>query len=727
MPVDFFEQPIKDSGQKSKKETSSTPILDNFSRDLTKLAKEGKLDPIIGRDKEVKRISQILSRKKKNNVLIVGDPGVGKTALLEKLAILISKEECPNNLLNKRVICLDLTAIVAGTKYRGQFEERIKGILIELQNNRDVIVFIDELHTMVGAGNASGSMDASNIFKPALARGELQCIGSTTFDDFKKYIEKDGALVRRFQKIILKEPTYQETIDILNMLKPTYEKYHKVIYNHNVIETIVLLSSKYITDRQFPDKAIDILDELGSEKKISAKIPESIEKLRIEIEKLREKKLEVVKNQKYELAIKLRDESKKLEEKIEEEKEKWINNREKDPITVEDVYAIVSDMTGIPIFKLDIEEKSNLLNLEKQLSDKVIGQDEAISTIAKAIRRNRVGIKGTNKPIGSFIFLGSTGVGKTYLAKCIAEILFGSPEKVIRIDMSEYMEKHNVSRLIGSPPGYVGYEEGGQLTEKVKNNPFSVILFDEIEKAHRDVYNMLLQILDEGRLTDSFGRYVNFSNTLIIMTSNVGSRKVSEFGKGMGFTLPGNEDQINKNKNSIILKELKKQFSPEFLNRIDSAIMFNPLGERQLKEIIKIEINGLSERLKEKGYDIHFDKSIHNKILEMNSEDNKDYGARPIKRNIQNLCEDFISDEILKDKLSKLLVHPEFQKLSEDKKQNMIESYISKSNSLAKAQMIAEMTKGMNEEQLRAKLRELKREGFLTREAYDTFRKYYYQ
>jgi len=650
--IDFFEEPPKQS-QKSKRPGSTTPILDNFSRDLTQLAIDGKLDPIIGRDKEVKRISQILSRKKKNNVLIVGDPGVGKTALLEKLAILISKEECPNNLLNKRVICLDLTAIVAGTKYRGQFEERIKGILIELQNNRDVIVFIDELHTMVGAGNASGSMDASNIFKPALARGELQCIGSTTFDDFKKYIEKDGALVRRFQKIILKEPTYQETIDILNMLKPTYEKYHKVIYNHNVIETIVLLSSKYITDRQFPDKAIDILDELGSEKKISAKIPESIEKLRIEIEKLREKKLEVVKNQKYELAIKLRDESKKLEEKIEEEKEKWINNREKDPITVEDVYAIVSDMTGIPIFKLDIEEKSNLLNLEKQLSDKVIGQDEAISTIAKAIRRNRVGIKGTNKPIGSFIFLGSTGVGKTYLAKCIAEILFGSPEKVIRIDMSEYMEKHNVSRLIGSPPGYVGYEEGGQLTEKVKNNPFSVILFDEIEKAHRDVYNMLLQILDEGRLTDSFGRYVNFSNTLIIMTSNVGSRKVSEFGKGMGFTLPGNEDQINKNKNSIILKELKKQFSPEFLNRIDSAIMFNPLGERQLKEIIKIEINGLSERLKEKGYDIHFDKSIHNKILEMNSEDNKDYGARPIKRNIQNLCEDFISDEILKDNITK--------------------------------------------------------------------------
>ena len=650
MPVDFFEQPIKDSGQKSKKETSSTPILDNFSRDLTKLAKEGKLDPIIGRDKEVKRISQILSRKKKNNVLIVGDPGVGKTALLEKLAILISKEECPNNLLNKRVICLDLTAIVAGTKYRGQFEERIKGILIELQNNRDVIVFIDELHTMVGAGNASGSMDASNIFKPALARGELQCIGSTTFDDFKKYIEKDGALVRRFQKIILKEPTYQETIDILNMLKPTYEKYHKVIYNHNVIETIVLLSSKYITDRQFPDKAIDILDELGSEKKISAKIPESIEKLRIEIEKLREKKLEVVKNQKYELAIKLRDESKKLEEKIEEEKEKWINNREKDPITVEDVYAIVSDMTGIPIFKLDIEEKSNLLNLEKQLSDKVIGQDEAISTIAKAIRRNRVGIKGTNKPIGSFIFLGSTGVGKTYLAKCIAEILFGSPEKVIRIDMSEYMEKHNVSRLIGSPPGYVGYEEGGQLTEKVKNNPFSVILFDEIEKAHRDVYNMLLQILDEGRLTDSFGRYVNFSNTLIIMTSNVGSRKVSEFGKGMGFTLPGKEDQINKNKNSIILKELKKQFSPEFLNRIDDVVIFNALSKEDIFKIIDIELRGLYKRVSEMGYKIEMTDEAKDFIAEKGFDPN--FGARPLKRALQKYLEDEMAEAILKTQVS---------------------------------------------------------------------------
>jgi ATP-dependent Clp protease ATP-binding subunit ClpC len=536
---------------------------------------------------------------------------------------------------------------VAGTKYRGQFEERIKGILIELQENNDVIIFIDELHTIVGAGNASGSMDASNIFKPALSRGEIQCIGSTTFDDFKKYIEKDGALVRRFQKIILKEPTFTETIEILNNLKPAYEDYHKVSYGKNVVETIVLLSSKFITDRQFPDKAIDILDELGSEKKISTKIPESIEKLREEIDLIRERKLAVVKTQKYELAVKLRDEERKLVKKLDDEKEKWTANKQnnKDPITIEDVYNIVSNMTGVPISKLDVQETENLLTLEKQLASKVIGQDDAISTISKAIRRNRVGIKGTNKPIGSFMFLGATGVGKTYLAKCIAEILFGSAENMIRIDMSEYMEKHNVSRLVGSPPGYVGYEEGGQLTEKIKNNPFSVILFDEIEKAHRDVYNMFLQILDEGHLTDSFGRKVNFTNTLIIMTSNIGSKKVSEFGKGLGFALPGG-DQLNDKKASIIMKELKKHFNPEFLNRLDGAVMFNPLGKEQIKQIISIEIHTLIDRLKEKNYFVEFDESVKNKIFELNSEE--EYGARPIKRIIQNLCEDFLSDEILK-------------------------------------------------------------------------------
>jgi ATP-dependent Clp protease ATP-binding subunit ClpC len=646
IPTDYFEEPPKQA-QKPKKGNTTTPILDNFSRDLTKLAEEGKIDPIIGRDKEVKRIAQILSRKKKNNAVIVGEPGCGKTALIEKLALLISKGECPSNLLDKRIVSLDLTSLVAGTKYRGQFEERIKGILVELQGNPDVIIFIDELHMMVGAGNASGSMDASNIFKPALARGELQCIGSTTFDDFKKYIEKDGALVRRFQKIILKEPTYNETIEILANLKSTYEDFHKVTYGDNVIEAIVLLASKYITDRQFPDKAIDILDELGSEKKISARIPESIEKLRAEIEEIKEKKLEVIKNQNYEIAAKLRDEGIKLTKKLENEKENWNANKQdnRDPINVDDVYNIVTNMTGVPIAKLDTQETESLLTLEKQLGSKVIGQDEAISTISRAIRRNRVGIKGNNKPIGSFMFLGSTGVGKTFLAKCMSELLFGSPDNVIRIDMSEYMEKHNVSRLIGSPPGYVGYDEGGQLTEKVKNNPFAVILFDEIEKAHRDVYNILLQIMDEGHLTDSFGRKINFTNTLIIMTSNIGSQKVMEYGNGIGFAMPSKDDKI-KARNSIIQKELKKHFNPEFLNRLDGSIMFNPLGEEQLKKIISIEIVSLVSRLNEKEYIIEFDQSVSDKIFELNSEE--DYGARPVKRIIQNLCEDFLSDEILR-------------------------------------------------------------------------------
>jgi len=647
MAVDFFEDGVKPN-QKSKRPNSATPILDNFSRDLIRLAEEGKIDPVVGRDVEVKRISQILSRKKKNNVVIVGDAGVGKSALVEKLALQIYKGNCPSNLLDKRLVSLDLTSLVAGTKYRGQFEERIKAILNELQENTNVIVFIDELHTMVGAGNASGAMDAANILKPALARGEIQCIGATTFDEFKKHIEKDGALVRRFQKIILKEPTQTETIEILQNLKSSYEDFHKVSFDENVIETIVMLSARFITDRQFPDKAIDIMDELGSNKKISKKIPEIIEDLKKKIDEVKEKKILVVKNQDYEKAAKLRDEERKIFKKLEDEKDKWtISQKEnKTPVSVEDVYDMVSDMTGVPISKLDSKETEKLLTLENILSSKVIGQDDAIKTISKSIRRNRVGIKDNNKPIGSFIFLGSTGVGKTYLAKSLAETIFGDPNKIIRVDMSEFMEKHNVSKLIGSPPGYVGYDEGGQLTEKVKNNPFSVILFDEIEKAHKDVFNILLQILDEGHLTDSFGRKVNFTNTLIIMTSNVGAKKVSEFGDGMGFSTSSKEKQKSEVKKSIIQKSLKQQFNPEFLNRIDDIIMFNPLDSDTIKVIIDIELKKLVNRLSEKNYKISFDKTVVNRIFELNSEE--EYGARPIKRIIQNLCEDFLSEEILK-------------------------------------------------------------------------------
>jgi ATP-dependent Clp protease ATP-binding subunit ClpC len=647
MSVDFFEDGPTTNPKKVKR-GSTTPILDNFSRDLVKMAEEGKIDPVVGRDKEIKRIAQILSRKKKNNAVIVGDAGVGKSALVEKLALMIYKGECPTSLLDKRVMSLDLTSLVAGTKYRGQFEERIKAILNELQESPNVIIFIDELHTMVGAGNASGSMDAANILKPALARGEIQCIGATTLDEFKKHIEKDAALVRRFQKVLLREPTQSETIEILKNLVPSYEEFHKVKYEEGVIDTIVKLSSRYITDRQFPDKAIDVLDELGSEKRVISRIPESIEKLKKEVDEIKEKKLLVVKNQNYEQAAKLRDQEKKVINKLEEEKNKWSEKQKdnKTPVSVDDVYNIVTDMTGVPITKLDSKETEKLLKLEETLSAKVIGQTEAITTISKSIRRNRVGIKDANKPIGSFIFIGSTGVGKTFLAKSIAEILFGDPEKIIRVDMSEFMEKHNVSKLIGSPPGYVGYDEGGQLTEKVKNNPFSVILFDEVEKAHKDVFNILLQILDEGHLTDSFGRKVNFTNTIIIMTSNVGAKRVSEFGAGVGFNTKGTDEQTYEVKKSMIQKSLKQQFNPEFLNRIDDIILFNSLTEDVLKKIINIEVGKLVNRLKDKNYKVSFDKTVISRIFELNVQE--EYGARPIKRIIQNLCEDFLSEEILK-------------------------------------------------------------------------------
>lgn len=649
MSVDYFEEGGGNTlNPKKTRKNSTTPILDNFSRDLIKLAEEGKIDPIIGRDKEVRRIAQILSRKKKNNAVIVGDAGVGKSALVEKLAIMIHRGDCPTNLIDKRLVSLDLTSLVAGTKYRGQFEERIKAILNELQEAPNVIVFIDELHTMVGAGNASGSMDAANIMKPALSRGEIQVIGATTFDEYKKSIEKDAALVRRFQKIILKEPTQSETVDILKNLQPSYESFHRVEYTDGVMETIVKLSARYITDRQFPDKAIDVMDELGSEKKISLKIPDSIEKLKKEVDEIKEKKLLVVKSQNYEEAAKLRDGERKITEKLENEKLKWAEKMKlnKTPISIDDVYEIVSNITGVPISKLDKKETEKLLKMEDILSSKVIGQNEAITSISKAIRRNRVGIKDANKPIGSFIFLGSTGVGKTYLAKSIAELLFDDPDKIIRVDMSEFMDRHNVSKLIGSPPGYVGYDEGGQLTEKIKNNPFSVILFDEIEKAHKDVFNLLLQILDEGHLTDSFGRKVNFTNTIVIMTSNVGAKKVSEFGGGVGFSTTGSDEQKYEVRKTMIQKSLKQQFNPEFLNRIDDIILFNSLNEETLKKIIGIEINKLSNRLIDKGYKISFDKTLIDRIFELNSQE--EYGARPLKRIIQNLIEDYLSEEILK-------------------------------------------------------------------------------
>lgn len=651
MPTTDFN--YEDSSKPKVKRTSSrTPILDTFSRDLNKLAREGKIDPVIGREVEIKRITQILSRKKKNNVVIVGEPGVGKSAIVEKLALSIVNNDCPIALANKRIVSLDLTALVAGTKYRGQFEERIRAILVELQDNPDVVLFIDELHTMIGAGNSSGSMDAANILKPALSRGELQCIGATTFDEYQKHIEKDGALVRRFQKLILTEPNKEETIKILKNIKKTYETYHKVKYSDDVIETIVTLTERYMPEKQNPDKSIDVMDELGSSKKVSVQIPEIIEKLNKEIDEISIRKLDGVKNQDYETAAKLRDEEKLLKDQLETEKSNWENFRKNNfiPVSIDDVYDMISSMTTVPIQKLGVDEIDKLINLEKTLNKKVIGQENAISIISKAIRRNRVGIKNQNKPIGTFMFLGSTGVGKTHIAKCIAEEIFGSKDNIIRIDMSEFMEKHNVSRLVGSPPGYVGHDEGGQLTEKVKNNPFSVILFDEVEKAHKDVFNILLQILDEGHVTDSFGKKVNFKNTLIILTSNVGAKKAVEFGGGVGFT--SSDDNNNEAvKSSIIQKSLKQQFNPEFLNRIDDIIMFNSLNVDTLKIITKNELNKLKERLLENGYKINFDDTIVDEIINRNN--NLEYGARPIMRIIQNLCEDFISDEILLGKIKK--------------------------------------------------------------------------
>ena len=631
--------------QKSKRKTGGTPVLDNFSKDLIKMASEGKLDPVIGREMEINRIAQILSRRKKNNPIIIGEPGCGKTAIVEGLAMKIFSGECPRNLKDKRIVLLDLTSIVAGTKYRGQFEERMKVIIEELSENPDIIIFIDEIHTLVGAGNSSGSMDGSNIFKPALARGEIQCIGATRLDEYRKNIEKDGALERRFQKVVVDSPGKEETLKIITNVKDKYEEYHKVTYSPEVLEMCVNLADRYITDREFPDKAFDIMDEVGARSQVEVKVPESIEILRQKAKELQQQKINVVKSQQFEEAAAIRDKEKKLLERLELEKRKFeeeqaANRKEIDP---ELVLTVVSSMTKIPVNKLSTDDKTSLVGLETSLKQDVIGQEEAVSKIAKAIRRNRLGIKDPNKPIGSFIFLGSTGVGKTHLAKQLAKQIFGSVDNLIRVDMSEYQEKHTISRLIGSPPGYVGYEEGGQLTEQVKNKPYSVILFDEVEKANKEIFHTLLQMLDEGHLTDSLGRKINFKNCLIIMTSNIGVKKLQDFGTGIGFS--SNSYSNEEQKKELLKKEMKNYFSPEFINRIDDTIVFNSLTEESIKQIVNIELTKLMKRLGELKLIFKFDDKLVSHISKVGFDDT--YGARPIKRAIQDQVEDLISEEVL--------------------------------------------------------------------------------
>jgi ATP-dependent Clp protease ATP-binding subunit ClpC len=572
----------------------------------------------------------------------------GKTAIIEGLAMKIFEGDCPQNLCDKRIVTLDMTSIVAGTKYRGQFEERLKVIMDELYENPDIIVFIDEIHTIIGAGNSSGSMDASNIFKPALARGELQCIGATTLDEYRQNIEKDGALERRFQKVVVDGSSISETLQILENIKSKYESHHKVNYTPEAIKACVILADRYITDREFPDKAIDIMDEVGARSQINVKLPDIIEKLKMDALEIKDKKIQVVKNQKYEEAAKLRDEEKKILKRLETEKEKWEeqkNNTRKD-ITEDMVFEVVSLMTKIPVSKLNTNEKESLLNLETNLKKSIIGQDEAVGSISRAVRRNRVGIKDPNRPIASLIFLGNTGVGKTHLAKQLAKEIFGSEDSLIRIDMSEYQEKHNMSRLIGSPPGYVGYDQGGQLTEAVKNKPYSVILFDEIEKANKDIFSLLLQMMDDGHLTDSFGRKINFKNTLIIMTSNLGVKKVQDFGTGVGFETTSRGSSNEDMKKSLLQKELKNHFTPEFLNRVDEVIIFNQLKEAEVTQIVEIELSKLSTRLTSMGYDIEFTTETKEFIGKVGYDEK--YGARPIKRAIQEKLEDLISEEVLR-------------------------------------------------------------------------------
>ncbi len=641
------------SSEDKKGKKSSTPVLDNFGRDLTKIAIEGNMDPVIGREKEIERVSQILSRRKKNNPLLIGEPGVGKSAIAEGLALRIIQKKVSRVLYNKRVVTLDLASLVAGTKYRGQFEERMKAVMNELEKNSNIILFIDEIHTIVGAGGATGSLDASNMFKPALARGEIQCIGATTLDEYRQNIEKDGALERRFQKVIVDPTTVDETIEILQNIKDKYEAHHNVNYTDAAIEACVLLSDRYMTDRFLPDKAIDAMDEAGSRVHITnMEVPEQIVTIEEELERVREQKNTVVKRQKYEEAAKLRDDEKKLEKELLLAQEDWQEEQRqnRETVTENDIADVVSMMTGIPVQRVADGESERLSKLSEFIQGKVIGQENAVEKVAKAIQRNRAGLKNPNKPIGSFIFLGQTGVGKTQLAKVLAQELFESEASLIRVDMSEYMEKFSISRLIGAPPGYVGYEEGGQLSEKVRRKPYSVVLLDEIEKAHPDVFNMLLQVLDDGYLTDSLGRRVDFKNTVIIMTSNVGARQVKDFGLGVGFGTAAQKSQEDKNIQGVIQNALKKTFSPEFLNRIDDVIIFNTLDKEDLKKIIALELGALRNRVKELGYSLELTDSAVSFLIDKGYD--KQYGARPLARAIQRYVEDVLAGEIISNKLS---------------------------------------------------------------------------
>ena len=643
-----FNNPVNKSNKKSK-----TPVLDNFGRDLTEMAEEGKLDPVVGREKEIERVSQILSRRKKNNPLLIGEPGVGKSAIAEGLALRIIQKKVSRILFNKRVVTLDLASLVAGTKYRGQFEERMKAVMNELEKNDDIILFIDEIHTIVGAGGATGSLDASNMFKPALARGEIQCIGATTLDEYRQYIEKDGALERRFQKVIVEPTSVEETITILNNIKDKYESHHNVTYSPEAIEACVKLTDRYMSERFLPDKAIDALDEAGSRVHITnIDVPKQILDLERQLEDVRELKNLVVKKQKYEEAAKLRDDEKRIEKDLAIAQEQWEEDSKNNRINVteDNVADVVSMMTGIPVNRIAQTESNKLAKLPELIQNKVIGQNEAVLKIARSIQRNRAGLKDPNKPIGSFIFLGQTGVGKTQLAKVLAKELFDSEEALIRIDMSEYMEKFAISRLVGAPPGYVGYEEGGQLTEKVRRKPYCVVLLDEIEKAHPDVFNMMLQVLDDGFLTDSLGRKIDFKNTIIIMTSNVGARQLKDFGQGVGFGTAAKIAQAEDNSKSIIENALKKTFAPEFLNRIDDVIVFNSLEKEDINLIIEIELKKLYARIKDLGYILNLSDKAKAFITDKGFD--KQFGARPLKRAIQKYVEDALAEEIITSKIN---------------------------------------------------------------------------